>query len=123
MQNKHLEYSKAMIDLAFAELKTYRKTKSDAHLMEASEKGWNALAQLGAFYKNKSITHHKDTVMSIKNIPREDEKEMRTLAALGESLHANYYNNFFFYESIKESLETIRTLVNKKLKEEGYSSR
>ena len=122
-KNIFLEKSKNMIDLAFKEYHEFEKTNSRSYLMQSGEKGWNALVQLSFYYKIPEHGTHKDTVNNIKRIPKENEKDTVLLASIGESMHANYYNDFMSPELLYSQLERIRDFVNKKLKEEGYRLR
>ena len=68
-QDIHLETAKSMIDLAFKEYHTFEKLNSRSYLMQAGEKGWNALVQLGFYYSKPVHQTHKGTIDSIKGIP------------------------------------------------------
>jgi hypothetical protein len=115
----YLFYAKDLIDHAFKEFARYTRTKDEVYLIQASEKAWNALVQLGFAY-GKPSGHHNETTNQIKTIRSNVPNEALEFAKMGEKLHANFYHNFITPEFLENDMEKIRDFVNKKIKEEGY---
>jgi hypothetical protein len=120
MSNIYLERSKNMIDLAFKEFHLFQTTGSESYAMQAGEKAWNSLAQLSMYYSKSKVSKHKQTIAGIEGMKGEDHSEMKKIASIADSLHANFYHNFKSEDILRNDLEVIRDFVNKKLKEEGY---
>jgi hypothetical protein len=118
----YLFYSKDLIDHAFKEFAKYKKSRDEVYLIQASEKAWNALVQLGFAY-GKPSGHHNETANQIKTIKTDIPNEGFEFAKMGEKLHANFYHNFMTPEFLKNDMEKIREFVNKKIKIEGYELR
>ncbi len=86
-------------------------------LIQASEKGWGAAAQtVKAVAERRGWQHngHRHLFEIVKQVVDETgERRIRELFITANSLHTNFYENWFTEEDVAASLDQVQELVDR----------
>lgn len=86
-------------------------------LLQASEKGWGAAAQMvKSVAQRKGWRHngHRELYQVVNRLAQETEdSDIRVNFGLASALHANFYENWMPKEMVQEYLSRTRTFIEK----------
>lgn len=84
---------------------------------QAAEKGWGAAAQaVKAVCESRGWDHvsHRDLRMAATELSRETgDREIRVLFEAANTLHKNFYEDFYNVDEVGESLIDVRRFIDK----------
>ena len=88
---------------------------ADDDLLQASEKGWGAAAQIvKAVAETRGWSHsgHRQLHQTVERLVAETgQAELRTLFNTANTLHANFYDGFLSATAISADLEAVERFV------------
>ena len=100
-----------------------RRCLAEDDLLQASEKGWGAAAQMvKCVAENRGWSHegHRQLWSAVNRLVEETgDQEMRTAFGLAGALHTNFYEGWLPRETVEDYLGQVEELV---LNLEGFSS-
>ena len=104
----HVDQSKTFLSQAFKELDA-------GDLLQASEKGWGAAAQVVkavAVERGWEHSRHRQLRLAVTKLGEEtDNLEVGRWFALAEALHANFYEGWLDEATLKDYLDNVSMLV------------
>ncbi len=104
------ERSRGLLSKAFAELR-------DEDLLQASEKGWGATAQIiKAVADNRGLNHahHRLIIRLTHDLAQETgDRELRTLFGSANTLHSNFYEDILNHEKVEEYLQDVAPFIDR----------
>ena len=105
------------VDLSNMYLAESREFLADGDLTQASEKGWGAAAEVvKACAEARGFEHHKHRHLwrTVNRLYDETgDSELRVLFSTAESLHGNYYENYFDADQVQDFLNQVDLFVEK----------
>ena len=89
----------------------------EGDLIQASEKGWGAAAQMvkaAAEARDWRHNGHGELFRAINRLADEtDDRQLRTLFHVANSLHVNFYEGWLPQELVEDGLEQVAELVRR----------
>ncbi len=86
-------------------------------LLQASEKGWGAAAQMvKCIAESRGWRHdgHRDLWQTVNRLAREaEDRELRTSFGIAGFLHTNFYEGWLPREAVEDHLTKVEELVQK----------
>ena len=86
-------------------------------LLQASEKGWGAAAQMvKAVAEERGWAHsgHRQLWLAVDRLVEETgEREIRTAFSVASVLHVNFYDGLMTHEGVEDSLALVREFVGR----------
>ena len=115
VEKARFKRAKTMLQSAFLGLKKFDETGEGKYLLEASEKGWNAISQYIMYKSGKTIKSHRHGRRICETLGIEYEG----LYAIGETLHANFYHSFLDSQTVDDYLLKVKKFLEKEVDLEG----
>ncbi len=105
------------IDLSNADLRKAHAHLDEGDLLQASEKGWGAAAVLvKACAEARALDHakHRDLWRTVNRLFDETgDRELQILFSLAESLHTNFYEDYWDTGTVASYLSQVELLTDK----------